>query len=138
MALSRRYPMPTDLWYEIPRFESLFRPMELENSAFGAMNSYTTKDGTAVVHMDLPGVKKEDVVISHEHGMVNIKAKRQTKFEDEKVTEESYSEITRSFMIPDKVYDVEKADATLVDGVLKIAIPKLPENKQAKKSIAIQ
>eukprot|EP00184_Porphyridium_aerugineum_P007932 CAMPEP_0184692014 /NCGR_PEP_ID=MMETSP0313-20130426/666_1 /TAXON_ID=2792 /ORGANISM="Porphyridium aerugineum, Strain SAG 1380-2" /LENGTH=138 /DNA_ID=CAMNT_0027149809 /DNA_START=77 /DNA_END=493 /DNA_ORIENTATION=+ len=138
MALSRRMLTPTDLWWDAPRLKSLFHPMELEVSPFGAMNSYETKDGTAVVHIDLPGVKKEDVEISHEHGTVTIKAKRQTKFGDDDTTEESYSEITRSFTIPDKVFNVEQAEAVLTDGVLKISIPKLPEDKAPKTNISVQ
>mmetsp|Transcript_5173 Transcript_5173/g.9399 ORF Transcript_5173/g.9399 Transcript_5173/m.9399 type:complete len:140 (-) Transcript_5173:125-544(-) len=139
MAVSRRYAVPMDLWFDTPRLESLFRPVELETSSFGAINSYVTKDGTAVVHIDLPGVKKEDVTISHENGMVTIKAKRQINYKDD-VTfkQESFAEVSRSFTIAEKVYDVDKSDASLQDGVLKISIPKKEQSKPAKTSIAIQ
>eukprot|EP00184_Porphyridium_aerugineum_P004592 CAMPEP_0184695184 /NCGR_PEP_ID=MMETSP0313-20130426/2904_1 /TAXON_ID=2792 /ORGANISM="Porphyridium aerugineum, Strain SAG 1380-2" /LENGTH=137 /DNA_ID=CAMNT_0027153597 /DNA_START=80 /DNA_END=493 /DNA_ORIENTATION=- len=137
MDLSRRRA-PMDLWWDTPRFESLFRSMQLEASSFGAMNSYVTKEGSAVIHIDLPGVKKDDVQIIHENGTVNIKAKRQTKFTSEEVDEESFSEIQRSFTVPERAFDVSKATASMNDGVLKICVPRLPESEMQQQSISIQ
>lgn len=87
------------------------------------------------LHADLPGVKKDDVKISVENGMLTISAERKDmkqhtrkneKGEDETTGSETFSSTYyRSMMMPsDAEQDPEKIQAELVDGVLSIEIPK--------------
>ena len=86
---------------------------------------------------DVPGVKKEDVDITLENGVLTVKGSR--KFEPTGAKEQlllgrSYGTFSRSFSLPEHL-DEEKLSAKLVDGVLAIEIPKL--QKAQPRRIAI-
>jgi HSP20 family protein len=80
-----------------------------------------------VVKADLPEVKKEDVKVSVENGLLTITGER--KFEKEEKDkkyhriERSYGNFLRSFSLPDGT-DGSKATADFKDGVLKVHVPK--------------
>jgi HSP20 family protein len=66
-----------------------------------------------VLNIDLPGVKKEDVKIDLTNNMLTVSGERTRK----------NLKFLKSFSLPPAV-DVEKVEANLEDGVLKIALPK--------------
>jgi len=83
---------------------------------------------------DVPGVKKEDIEITLERGVLTVKGARQFEAGNAKeqiVLGRSYGTFTRSFSLPDHLDD-EKLDAKLVDGVLTLAIPRLQKAKPRK------
>ena len=89
------------------------------------------------IRAELPGVKKEDLDIEINEKYLTINAvKSEEKKEDEKFykkSEFSYGEFSRTVYLPEDV-DVEKIDAKLEHGVLKLTVPKVEkENKTAKK-----
>lgn len=89
------------------------------------------------IRAELPGVKKEDLDIEINENYLTINAvKSEEKKEDEKFykkSEFSYGEFSRTVYLPEDV-DVEKIDAKLEHGVLKLTVPKVEkENKTAKK-----
>ena len=76
---------------------------------------------------DIPGVKKEDLDITLENGVLTVKGSR--KFEPTGAKEQlllgrSYGTFSRSFSLPENL-DQEKLVANLESGVLSIEIPKL-------------
>ena len=76
---------------------------------------------------DVPGVKKDDIEITLENGVLTVKGSR--KFEPTAAKEQlllgrSYGTFSRSFSLPDHL-DEEKLSANLTDGVLTVEIPKL-------------
>jgi HSP20 family protein len=76
---------------------------------------------------DIPGVKREDLDITLENGVLTVKGSR--KFEPTAAKEQlllgrSYGTFTRSFALPENL-DHEKLAANLDSGVLTIDIPKL-------------
>jgi HSP20 family protein len=79
------------------------------------------------VKADLPDVKKEDVKVSVEDGVLTIMGER--KFEKEEKDkkyhriERSYGNFFRSFTLPDGA-DGAKVAAEFKDGVLKVHLPK--------------
>jgi HSP20 family protein len=88
-------------------------------------------DDRVLFSFDVPGVKKEDIEITLERGVLTVKGAR--KFEAGAAKEQlllgrSYGTFTRSFSLPDHLDD-EKLDAKLVDGVLTIEIPRLQKAK---------
>lgn len=85
-----------------------------------------------LVKADLPEVKKEDVKVTVENGVLSITGER--KFEKEEKDkkfhriERSYGNFFRSFTLPDGA-DGGKVSAEFKDGVLKVHLPK---NEKAK------
>ena len=87
----------------------------------------TEDDKEYVVKADLPDVKKEDVKVTVENGVLAITGER--KFEKEEKDrkyhriERSYGNFLRSFTLPDAA-DGSKVNAEFKDGVLKVHVPK--------------
>jgi len=84
-------------------------------------------DKEYLVKADLPEVKKEDVKVTVENGVLTITGER--KFEKEEKDkkyhriERSYGNFLRSFTLPDAA-DGSKVNAEFKDGVLKVHLPK--------------
>jgi len=89
------------------------------------------------VHVDLPGIKKEDLDISFSDGHMTIKAERKEfrEMSSDRVhkVERSFGKVQRTMMIP-KNADCDQASASLKDGVLVISFPKR-EIKRSKKIV---
>jgi HSP20 family protein len=85
-----------------------------------------------LIKAELPEVKKEDVKVTVEDGVLTITGER--KFEKEQKDkkyhriERAYGSFTRSFTLPDTAAG-EKVSAEFKDGVLKVHLPKSPEAK---------
>jgi HSP20 family protein len=96
-------------------------------------------DKEYVVKAELPEVKKEDVKVNVEDGILTITGER--KFEKEEKgkkyhrIERSYGNFTRSFTLPEVVKS-DKVSAEFKDGLLHVRLPK-DENAKPK-SIAIK
>ena len=92
------------------------------------------------IDVDLPGVKKEDIKVDLNKGVLTISGERKTKDE---VKQEDYYKIetyfgkfSRSFTLPDNA-DIENIEAKSDNGVLEVIIPKLKDDV-SKKSIQIK
>ena len=87
---------------------------------------------------ELPGFKNDEIKLNVENGVLTLEGDR--KFEKElneknyHRVERSYGRFYRSFALPINV-DVSHVNANLVDGILKIELPKKEEAKP--KSILI-
>ena len=92
-----------------------------------------------LVKTDLPEVKKEDVKVTVENGVLTITGER--KFEKEEKDkkyhriERSYGNFLRSFALPDGA-DGTKVSAEFKDGVLKVHLPK--SEKAKPKSVEVK
>jgi HSP20 family protein len=90
------------------------------------------------VHVDLPGVNKEDLDISFNDGLMTITAERKEVMESNSVfhkvhkVERNFGKVQRSIALP-KNADAEHAQASMKDGVLMISFPKIAESPKAKK-----
>src|SRR5436309_4400965 len=75
---------------------------------------------------DLPEMKKEDVKVTVEDGILNVSGDRKTEKEDQKRKfhriERSYGTFRRSFTLPEDA-DSTKVTAEFRDGVLKVHLP---------------
>lgn len=100
--------------------------------------SETDKD--YVVKADLPEVKKEDISIALENGVLTVTGERkmEKESEQEKVhrMESFYGSFSRSFALPDNV-DQDNIKARCKDGVLRIRIPKSTVEKKKVHTIDI-
>jgi len=85
-------------------------------------------DDKFVVSVDMPGIKKENIKVSSKNGYVNVSYKQnEVKEENDNkhyIRKERYfGEGNRGFYLGE--IDSEKIDATFVDGVLTMTVPKL-------------
>lgn len=97
------------------------------------------EDSSFHVEVDLPGVKKEDIEIKIEDGVLNVTALRKYKNElsrdDYYVCESAFGKFERRYVLPESI-DTENINASFTDGRLEIELQK---NEKAKpKSIAIK
>jgi len=94
-----------------------------------------------IVKAQLPEVKREDVSVTIEDGMLKIEGERkyEKKSEDEKQhrTESFYGSFFRAFSLPDNV-DEAKIRAESKDGVLTVHLPKTVEQKNEARKISVK
>jgi HSP20 family protein len=94
-----------------------------------------------LVKADLPEVKKEDVKVTVENGVLSITGERkQEKEEKDKKfhrIERSYGSFLRSFTLPDGA-DGSKVNAEFKDGVLKVHLPKNEKARPKAIDVKIQ
>ena len=87
----------------------------------------TENDVESLIVAELPGVKKEDISISVENGWLTLKGERKLSEPSDvrKVLhrEIQYQPFSRSIKLPHQV-NVNEISASLVNGVLRIALPK--------------
>lgn len=89
-------------------------------------------DGEYLIKAELPEVKKDDVKVTLEDGILTIQGERRRE-KDEKTTkyhrvERSYGSFVRSFSLPDQV-DENGVKAEYRDGMLNLRIPKSEKAK---------
>ena len=99
----------------------------------------TEDDKSYVIKAELPEVRKEDVKVTVENGVLTISGER--KFEKEEKhrkyhrIERAYGSFTRSFHVPDDADDA-KVGAEFKDGVLTVRLAK--SEKARPKSIEVK
>ena len=81
----------------------------------------------------VPGMKKNDFKIDVTGNLLTISSEKEENKEEKNENysrqEYNYSSFSRSFTLPEEV-NKEKIDATYVDGVLKLVLPKKEEAKK--------
>lgn len=89
-------------------------------------------DGEYLIKAEIPDVKKEDVKVTLEDGVLTIQGERKHESEEKGKkyhrVERSYGSFVRSFSLPDLV-DEEKVKADFKDGVLNLQLPKSEKAK---------
>ena len=92
-------------------------------SAVPAVDIYENKD-EILIQADMPGVSKEEVSVNIDNGTLSLSGIRRFEI-DGKMTWEEFSNIeyVRTFSVPQTI-DVDKVEAELKDGVLKLHLPK--------------
>ena len=92
-----------------------------------------------LVKADLPEVKKEDVKVTVENGVLTITGERQFEKEEKDKKyhriERSYGNFLRSFALPDGA-DGLKVNAEFKDGLLRVHLPK--SEKAKPKSVEVK
>jgi HSP20 family protein len=92
-----------------------------------------------VIKADLPEVKKEDVKVEFEGGVLTVEGERRQEKEEKGKTfhkiERGYGKFVRRFSLPTEV-DGTKVSAEFKEGVLNVHLPKAPNGKP--KAIAVK
>ncbi len=91
--------------------------------------------------VELPGMKREDIEIEVNDGILTVKGeKREEKKEEKKgykKIERSYGKFERSFSLPQYI-DEKNISAKFENGLLNVSIPKSPEAKTSSRKIEIK
>ena len=94
-----------------------------------------------VIRTELPAVKKEDVQVTYEDGMITIKGERKQLKEDKNEkyhrVESFYGSFERRFSLPENV-NADTIRCESKDGILTVYIPKSEIPKPKAKQIAVQ
>lgn len=124
----------------LPEFDNLFnhffRPEEV--AMWRAPASIWEADNAYHIELDAPGVKKEDVELTFDKGVLQVSLERKAP-EGERTNwhnERGYGRLSRSVSLPDTV-DPESISAELTDGVLHVTVTKLPEAQPKKIEIKV-
>ncbi|KPJ74680.1 MAG: hypothetical protein AMJ54_16790 [Deltaproteobacteria bacterium SG8_13] len=96
-------------------------------------------DREFTIKAEIPDVRKEDVKVTVDNGILTIKGERKQEKEEKNKkyhrVERWYGSFTRSFTLPDNV-DESKITAAFKDGMLNLTIPKTEASKP--KAIEVQ
>jgi HSP20 family protein len=128
-------------WNAFPMPDRLFEDVmdDVTGKAFGTGATQSTfnpaidvraNDDEIVFVCDVPGLKRDDLEITVENGVLSIRGQRpyQGTEKDRVLVGRGYGAFANRFTLPDYV-DAERMTAELADGVLTIALPKLPKAK---------
>ena len=87
-----------------------------------------------IIKADLPEVRKEDVKVEYEDGVLTVEGERKLEKEDKGRTyhkiERGYGKFVRRFALPTEV-DGMKVAAEFKEGVLNVHLPKSANGKRA-------
>jgi HSP20 family protein len=80
-----------------------------------------------IVRIELPGMRKEDIDVSVDHGRLQIRGEKQFAGEDEPrfyhLMERAFGRFERSIPLPSNV-DARRAEVSYQEGVLTVILPK--------------
>jgi len=98
-------------------------------------------DNEYLIRAELPAVKKEDVKVTIDSGILTIQGERKQEKEakDEKVhrVESFYGSFTRSFGLPENA-NTDAIRCESANGVLTVHVPKVQSEKQKPKQIKVE
>lgn len=98
-------------------------------------------DKEYLIRAELPAVKKEDVQVMFDDGMISIKGERKQQKEEKNEkyhhTESFYGSFERRFSLPDNV-NADAIRCESKDGILTVHIPKTEAPKATPKQITVQ
>ena len=136
-TLTRWSPVTGLADLEINRLERMFQAaFPTESLARGAwvpaVDILETADGTVVLKAELPDMKREDIKLTVENNTLTLEGERrvQSPGESEKYhrVERGYGAFSRRFTLPSSI-DAGKVEASYLDGVLSVKLPRREETK---------
>jgi HSP20 family protein len=156
-ALTRWNPFRTTTWdpfKELEEFENRLGTMfgrlpvktDGEKEAIFAAADWaplvdiTEDDKEFLVKAELPGMKKEELKVTVENGVMTISGERKIEKEEKGKTyhrvERAYGRFERSFTLPEKA-DSTKVQAQYKDGILELRLPKTEKAATKATQVAI-
>jgi HSP20 family protein len=123
--------------------ERPFRGIEGENPSFAEWAPAVDIQETEteyVIKADLPEVKKDDVKVEFEDGVLTVEGERKQEKEEKgkkfHKIEREYGKFVRRFALPTEV-DAGKLSAEFKDGVLNVHLPKSSSGKPKAISVKV-
>lgn len=139
--------IPRGSFFDIDRFtDDLWAPARRKDSNMGAFFSphvdIVEHDDHYEITAEMPGLKKEDIQITLEDGLLKLEAETKQEDKEEKDgkvirQERRYGKYMRSFDLGDGVHK-EDIKASFEDGILKLTAPKVAKEVPKQRRIDIQ
>ncbi|MBC86059.1 MAG: heat-shock protein [Bdellovibrionaceae bacterium] len=131
----KKHPLDTDFFSDFDRvFEGFLKPVtSSERFGFTPKLDIEEDKDHFLLHLDVPGMKEEDIRVEIEDNILSIAGERKRESRSEgKLTswERSYGRFERRLSLPNTV-NSESIEAHYENGVLSLYIPK-EEAKQPK------
>ena len=141
MRLVRYNPFSElDFWGNT--FNNFFNDSPLKSRRAGSWSpsvDIVSNDDHVMIHVELPGMKKEDISVNIEENVLTVKGERNVDNEENKDTyyrrERMYGSFKRSFSLSDDIM-TDEVGADYKDGILKIKLKK-DHTKEEVKQITI-
>jgi HSP20 family protein len=136
MAIVRWEPARELASMEIDRLNRMFTDFYGEAFSRAAwvppVDIYETDEHEVVLKAELPEMKREDISVTFENGVLTLKGDRkfehETKQENYHRVERRHGTFSRSFTLPNTV-DASRISAAYKDGILTIRLPQREEAK---------
>jgi HSP20 family protein len=135
MAIVRWNPARELAGMEIDRLNRMFTEFYGEPFSRGwvpPVDIYETDDHEVVLKAELPDMKREDIGLTFENGVLTLKGERkfdrEAKHENFQRIERHHGAFSRSFTLPNTV-DASRISASYKDGVLTVRLPQREEAK---------
>ena len=139
--------VPRGNFFDIDRFfDDIWAPGRQESSPVGSFFAprvdIMEHDDHYEITAEIPGIKKEDIHISLENGVLRIEAETNQEEKEEKEgkvirQERRYGKYVRSFDLGNSVHQ-EDIKAAFEDGILKLTAPKVAEEVPQQRQFDIQ
>ena len=144
MAIVRWEPARELASMEIDRLNRMFANLYGESFDRGwapAVDIYENDQHEVVLKAELPEVKREDINITFENGVLTVRGERKyetdVKPDNFQRMERHYGAFSRSFTLPATV-DASRISAVHKDGVLTIRLPQREEAKPKQISVNVE
>lgn len=106
-----------------------------------AVDIVETKDAEYVVKAELPDIKREDIAVTFENGVLTLTGERKSEFDGREGTyhrsERPYGRFSRSFTLPASV-DAHRISAQYKDGVLTIRVPQREDARPRQITVDVE
>jgi len=130
MALVRWDPARELASMEVDRLNRMFSELwgseDLSRGWMPAVDIYTTDAHDVVLKVDLPDMRREEISVTFENGILSLRGERkfdaETRRENYQRIERFYGNFSRSFTLPATV-DASRISAAYKDGVLTVRLP---------------
>ena len=125
-------------------FESFFPAREgtrgeLEQTGWAPRVDLEEREDAYVMHLDVPGINKEDLEINFQDGTLSISGERKLEQSQERGNfvrvERAYGRFYRAFTLPQTI-NPESIQANYENGVLTIHVEKAEERKPRRIEVA--
>lgn len=128
-----------DSLFQMPFWSDFGRQTQLFSGWSPALDLYQNNDNV-IARVELPGMRKEDIEISLQDGMLTISGERKSETSEGEKSERSeryVGKFRRSVSLPTKV-DANKVTASYRDGMLTVTLPKAEEAKPKQIQVNVE
>ena len=125
--------------FDLPTTGNLARQAQLFSGWTPALDLYQNNDNVVAV-VELPGMRKEDIDVSLNDGMLTIAGERQSSTGEGENAErtERFSGTDFARVDSRRESDASKVSASYKDGILTVTLPKSEEAKPKKVEVSIE
>jgi HSP20 family protein len=130
MTLVRWNPAREVASMEIDRLNRMFESFYGQSRAWApAVDIYETPEREYVIKADLPEMKREDISVTFEDGVLTLAGERKPESDGNyNRSERFHGQFSRSFTLPATV-DGHRINASYKDGVLTVRVPQRDDVK---------